>query len=96
MNLSLDKVKIDCRFTRSMELDPKSAKVVDAVLTLARSVGVAVVAEGIESEAVMDRLVAGGCTYGQGYHLGQAVAAGEALRLVQPPAMEPVASRMSA
>ena len=82
VHLSLDKVKIDRRFIETMDRDPESAKIVEAVLALARNVGVAAVAEGIESGAVLDRLVAGGCTYGQGYYLGQPVFAAEALRLL--------------
>ena len=72
-NLKFDKLKIDRSFVQSVHRDVESAKIVDAVLGLARSLGLPVVAEGIEDGAVMAHLVERGCEYGQGYHFSKAV-----------------------
>ena len=96
VHLSFDKLKIDRSFVQAMHRDPECAKIVDAVLTLARSFGVAAIAEGIESEAALERLVAGGCMYGQGYFLGKPAPAADAFRLLGAGAPEALALSASA
>lgn len=96
-NLSFDKIKIDRSFVQSMHADSESAKIVDAVLGLARSLGLPVIAEGIEDGAAMAHLLKRGCEYGQGYFFSKAVRADEARRLLdasrteRPNAREPAA-----
>jgi EAL domain-containing protein (putative c-di-GMP-specific phosphodiesterase class I) len=50
---------------------PESAKIVEAIIGLSRSLGVSNVAEGIETEADARRLLGMGCLYGQGYLYGR-------------------------
>ena len=80
-NLKFDKIKIDKSFVQSLHVNTESAKIVDAVLGLARSLGMQVVAEGIEDQAAMAHLLTRGCDYGQGYYFSSAVGA-DAARLM--------------
>lgn len=81
-NLKFDKIKIDRSFVQSLHSDRESAKIVDAVLGLARSLGMPVVAEGIEDEVASLHLTERGCEYGQGYFFGRPVRAEEASLLL--------------
>lgn len=76
--LKFDKVKIDRSFVQSMEENADSEKIVDAILSLARNLGLPAVAEGIENRAVIQHLIGKGCDYGQGYYFGKAMPADEA------------------
>jgi diguanylate cyclase len=50
---------------------------VRSTIELGRNLGLDVVAEGVESQAVWDRLAVLGCTYAQGYHLSRPLPADE-------------------
>jgi predicted signal transduction protein with EAL and GGDEF domain len=65
--LSFDRIKIDKCFVSAMLTDARSAACVRAMLALGSSLGVAVTAEGVETEAVASRLRAMGCSHAQGY-----------------------------
>ncbi len=54
-----------------MMTDPKTAAIVEAIAALGRSLDMRVTAEGIETEAQLERIRATGCTEGQGYLLGR-------------------------
>jgi diguanylate cyclase (GGDEF)-like protein/PAS domain S-box-containing protein len=69
----VDILKIDRSFIRDLQMDPDDAAIVDAVINLGRSLNIEVVAEGIETKAQQDMLLALGCHYGQGYLYGKAV-----------------------
>ena len=62
-----DEVKLDVSFTADLPHKPRSTLLVEAILHLARTLGVSVVAEGIERADQADSLWACGCTLGQGY-----------------------------
>lgn len=68
-NLPFDTLKIDRSFVASID-DPKSRNIVRAILDLAGSLNLSVVAEGIESLDQGRTLIEMGCEYGQGFHLG--------------------------
>jgi predicted signal transduction protein with EAL and GGDEF domain len=84
--MPFDKLKIDRSFVQSMATDPESEKIVGAILGLAASMGLPVIAEGIESDAILLRLLDAGCRYGQGHWLGMPMTAKEAAQLVRAPA----------
>ena len=65
-----DKIKID-RFVGKLEVQPQAAVIVRAVLGLGRSLGMGVVAEGVETEAQMKFLTAEACDEVQGYFFGR-------------------------
>jgi len=80
--LKIDKVKIDRSFVQSMQDNPESEKIVDAILGLAKNLNLLTVAEGIENSAVLMRLRAKGCDVGQGYYFGKAMTADSARDLL--------------
>ena len=67
--LPLDYLKLDKALACGIEATPRHRGVVRAVMTLARSLGLAVVAEGIETEAQRALLAGEGCTFYQGFLL---------------------------
>jgi len=81
-SLRFDKVKIDRSFVMAMSEDQESAKIVQAILGLAKNLHLTTVAEGIESPAVLRQLAEQGCEYGQGYFFGKAMPAADAKALL--------------
>lgn len=67
----VDILKIDRSFVSNLEQSPGDAAIVNAVADLGKNLGVTVVAEGIETQAQADHLLARGCTLGQGYFFGR-------------------------
>lgn len=65
-DLPFDKIRVDASLARSRADDPAGAAIVDAVLGLARTLGVATVAKGIATAEVARDLAARGCGFGQG------------------------------
>jgi EAL domain-containing protein (putative c-di-GMP-specific phosphodiesterase class I) len=76
-------VKLDRTFVGGLGVDPSDAEIVRAVVTLGRSLGLEVVAEGIETLDQLRSLQELGCDFGQGFLLGHPVAA-EDLRAGSP------------
>ena len=75
--LPFDKLKIDASFVRSMETDSGSRKIVSAVIGLGQSLGMPVVAEGVETEALAAILERLGCDFAQGHYFGAPMPAGD-------------------
>ena len=71
----VDIIKVDQSFVRDMNHDPGDEAIVRAVVNLGRSLGIKVVAEGIETEAQSARLIELRCDFGQGFLFSRAVAA---------------------
>lgn len=63
----VDKLKIDQIFVRKLVLESTDALIIRAVISLARSMGIGFIAEGIETEMQRDFLEREGCEIGQGY-----------------------------
>jgi diguanylate cyclase (GGDEF)-like protein/PAS domain S-box-containing protein len=70
-NFPVDSLKIERSFIDRLEHGGRDAKIVEAVISLARSLDLDVIAEGIESEDQLIRLMSLGCELGQGYLLGE-------------------------
>jgi EAL domain-containing protein (putative c-di-GMP-specific phosphodiesterase class I) len=66
-------MKIDQAFVREALTSRDSRKVVRASASLGRELGLVVVAEGVETEAIADLVTAAGCDIGQGWLYGRAV-----------------------
>jgi EAL domain-containing protein (putative c-di-GMP-specific phosphodiesterase class I) len=72
------KIKIDRAFVRELEASSEDRAIVAAVMALANSLQLSVVAEGVENEAQLALLQAHGCQYAQGYLFARPLPAGEA------------------
>ncbi len=71
--LHLDTIKIDRSFVTDMLENPEEAKLVEAMVGLGHVLGLNTIAEGIETQGVLDRLMALGCETGQGFLFGKPV-----------------------
>jgi len=68
-----DKIKIDQSFVRGMPDDRGSRAIVRAIASLGESLGMTTVAEGVETDDQMARIVADGCTDVQGYLISRPI-----------------------
>jgi len=68
-------LKIDKAFMTGLLDDEKAARLVEAMIDLGHRLGMSVVAEGVESGEVFDRLAQMGCDYAQGFYTGPPVPA---------------------
>jgi diguanylate cyclase (GGDEF)-like protein len=75
--LPVDEIKIDRSFVAHMDDDEDDAFIVRSTIDLGRNLGLNVVAEGVETEAVWDELGELGCDYAQGWFLGRPMPAAE-------------------
>lgn len=73
----IDRLKIDRSFVRDITVDPEDAAIINAIIALARSLRLEVVAEGVENESQQGFLRDHGCDIIQGYYLGKPIAANE-------------------
>jgi len=60
-------LKLDRSFVIRLDADPRAASIVESTIGLAHSLGMHVVAEGVESAAVRELLRGMGCEFAQGY-----------------------------
>ena len=75
-------LKIDKTFINDLETDPKARAIVEAVILLGRSLGLQVVAEGVETWEQVNILENLQCDFGQGYCFAEPLPASEAERLI--------------
>ena len=70
-HLPLDILKIDRSFVADVETNPRNASICRALLSLGHSMGLTIIAEGVETPGQLDWLAAHGCDQVQGYLLGR-------------------------
>ncbi|MCK0508038.1 putative bifunctional diguanylate cyclase/phosphodiesterase [Aromatoleum anaerobium] len=75
--LPVDAIKIDQSFVMSMVASDDSAIIVRSTIELGHNLDLRVVAEGVENEAIWERLATLGCDTAQGYFIGMPIQAGE-------------------
>jgi diguanylate cyclase (GGDEF)-like protein len=80
--LPFDVLKIDRSFIMAMDDKGKGDGIVRAIIALAHTVGMTIVAEGVETPAQAALLIELGCELGQGYHFGRPALASHAAALL--------------
>jgi diguanylate cyclase (GGDEF)-like protein/PAS domain S-box-containing protein len=75
-------LKIDQSFVRDAATDPDDATIVRTIIEMGRSLGLQVLAEGIETDEQRKFLLMSGCQFGQGRLFGEPVSADEFLEMV--------------
>jgi len=75
-SLPLHELKIDKSFVLNLTASPEDALIVRSTIDLAHNMGLVVCAEGVESEAAIDLLLAMKCDIGQGFCISRPVPAG--------------------
>jgi diguanylate cyclase (GGDEF)-like protein/PAS domain S-box-containing protein len=80
--LPVDSLKIDLSFVRDVTSDPDAASIITAITSMARSLGLKTIAEGVEREEQRNILRLLRCDLGQGYLFGKAVTAGTFEQLI--------------
>ena len=71
--LPVNELKIDKSFVMGMEKDESDAKIVRSTIDLAHNLGLSVVAEGVENQAILDKLRALSCDEAQGYYMSKPI-----------------------
>lgn len=69
--LPLDELKIDRAFVNDLQPQSKGALLTETIISLGRSMNLAVIAEGVETQAQFERLQDLGCEFFQGYLFGR-------------------------
>ncbi|WP_105441301.1 EAL domain-containing protein [Neorhizobium sp. T25_13] len=77
----LDTLKIDQTFVKKMASDQQSSAIVQTIVSLAKGLGLSLVAEGIESRTEWQMLASLGCEDGQGYFFGKPLSPDDLLAL---------------
>jgi diguanylate cyclase (GGDEF)-like protein/PAS domain S-box-containing protein len=65
--LNANSLKIDWRFIAQLGCDPAGERITESIIAMAHALGMAVIAEGVETTDQRDRIDALGCEYAQGY-----------------------------
>jgi EAL domain-containing protein (putative c-di-GMP-specific phosphodiesterase class I) len=81
---NVDKIKIDRSFVADLGLSEEAGALVGAIVKLARSFRLGVIAEGVETDDQRQRLIAAGCGEFQGYLTGRPMALDAIEQLVVP------------
>lgn len=81
----IDTLKIDQGFVMDMLYDEDDEAIVDAVIKLARSLGLKTLAEGVETQAHYQALKSKGCDYAQGYLFSRPIKSSEMERFLSKP-----------
>jgi diguanylate cyclase (GGDEF)-like protein len=82
----VDMLKVDKSFVQGLGENPEETAIVQAVISLARALGLRTVAEGIETTEQLNHLRALGCELGQGYYFSEPLPADKASALLSAPA----------
>lgn len=78
-------LKVDRSFVQPMNANASSLGVVPLIINIAKTMGMQVIAEGIETQTQLEQLQKLGCEYGQGYLFHKAIPGDEAIALLNKP-----------
>ena len=73
--LPVDELKLDKSFLTDLQEDPRALAIVRSTIRLAHSLGLRMVAEGVEDAATSEELVRAGCEVHQGWYYAKALPA---------------------
>jgi diguanylate cyclase (GGDEF)-like protein/PAS domain S-box-containing protein len=76
-HLPIDMLKVDRSFVRGIVDEPKDAAITANLVSLAHTLGIVAIAEGIETEGQLERIRSIGCDLAQGYLFGRPVSAAQ-------------------
>jgi len=79
----IDTLKIDISFIADIETDPGDAAITEAIIALARGLGLRVVAEGVATREQFDFLGARGCHAFQGFWVSEALPADKFIEFIR-------------
>jgi diguanylate cyclase (GGDEF)-like protein/PAS domain S-box-containing protein len=79
---AIDYLKIDQSFVRDMAIDAGDQAIAEAIIVMAHKLGIAVIAEGVETPQQRALLLASGCDFGQGYLFARPMPADALLALL--------------
>ncbi len=82
--LPVSELKLDRSFVRDLENDPDDRALSAAIIGIGRTLGLSVVAEGVETEGQRQALLALGCEYGQGWLFARPMPAEQLLAWLSP------------
>lgn len=80
---NLESIKIDSAYIANVLKSQQDAKLVSAIIAMSKSMGIAVISQGVENHNQLDFLVDEGCEYIQGFCVSKPVAAAEFFSLVK-------------
>ena len=75
--LPVESIKIDRSFVSDLLIDANDAAITKGIIDMARLLGLTVIAEGVENEHLVNRLIDYGCKAGQGYGIAQPMPAAQ-------------------
>ena len=80
-DMPIDALKLDILFARSIDKDERKYKLVEMLISLAKYLGLPVIAEGVEEKEQYEKLKSAGCDMVQGYYFSKPVPEEEFIRL---------------
>ena len=80
---NFDSIKIDRSYINNVLVSEQNAKLVNAIIAMAKSLGMSVVSEGVENKGQLDFLLKANCEFAQGYYFSKPVHSDEFLSLLK-------------